>query len=171
MRKVLALTALLVALTATSAAAAPPVVNGHDHFVSDPYAANLCGIEGTSVDTVVVHFIERPNGAVLESVNITTLFTATESGKSIEVRQTGVRSVSASIDNGDGTYSIVVMNSGQSPRFKIPQGPPIVLDVGLVEFLITFDSATGDFVAFDLLKEVGQRPPGCATLVPYLTDP
>ena len=163
--------ALLVALAATSAAAAPPVVNGHDHFVSDPYADNWCGIEGTSVDTVVAHFMERANGASLESINITTLFTATESGKSMEVRQTGTRRAGAPIDNGDGTYSILVTNSGQSPRIKIPQGPPIVLDVGLVQFLITFDSATGDFVAFDVLKEAGPRLPGCAAIIAYLMDP
>ena len=118
---------------------------------------------------MVANFKEDASGASLESLNVTTLFTATASGKSMEIRQTGARKASAPIDNGGGTVSVDVTNSGQSSGFKLPNGPPIVLDVGLVEFLVTFDAATGDFVSFEVLRVRGPRPPGCALIVAALT--
>ena len=165
----LAATLVGVLAFASVAVAGAPVVNVHVSFTSDPYADNWCGIDGIGVDRVVVHYKEDASGASLETVNITELFTATESGKSMEIRSTGARRVSAPIDNGDGTYSVIATNTGLSPKFKLPNGPPIVIDVGLVEFLITFDSATGDFVAFDVLRERGQRPPGCDLIVAALS--
>ena len=162
-------TLALVAVVPALGLAAAPVVNEHANFTSDPYADNWCGIEGIGVDRVVVHYKEDASGASLETVNITELFTATESGKSMEIRSTGARKSSAPIDNGDGTYSIIATNTGQSPGFKLPKGPPIVIDVGLVEFRLTFDSATGRFVAFDVLRERGQHPPGCDLIVAALT--
>ena len=154
---------------AAVAVAGAPVVNVHASFTSDPYADNWCGIDGTGVDRVVAHYKEDASGASIENLNITELFTATASGKSIEIRQTGVRRASAPIDNGDGTYSIIATNRGQGPGIKLPNGPVIVLSVGLVEFLVTFDSATGEFVSFEVLRDKGQHPPGCALIVAALT--
>ena len=159
----------LLALLASNAGAARPVVNDHEHFTSDPYADRWCGINGTSIDTVIVHYLEAASGASIETVNVTTLFTATASGKTMEVRSTGARKSGAPIDNGDGSVSFVGTNTGLSPMFKLPNGPPIVIDVGLVEFLITVDAATGDFISFEVLKETGQRPPGCDAIVAALT--
>ena len=166
-----ALAGTIVLVTAVPALglAAAPVVNVHVSFTSDPYDDNWCGIDGTSVDRVVAHYKEDASGASILNLNITALFTATESGKSMEIRQTGVQRASAPIDNGDGTYSVIATNSGQSPTFKLPNGPVIVLSVGLVEFLVTFDIATGEFVSFEVLKESGQHPPGCALIVAALT--
>ena len=167
-RTVLAAT-FLVALMASSAEAAKPVINEHANFTSDPYADGWCGIDGTSVDRVVAHYLEAASGASIASLNVTTLFTATASGKSIEIRQTGARKASAPVDNGDGTVSVVFTNSGQSPGIKLPNGPPIVLSVGLVEFLVKFDAATGDFISFEVVREKGQRSPGCDAIVAALT--
>ena len=166
-----ALAGTIVLVTAVPALglAAAPVVNVHVSFTSDPYDDNWCGIDGTSVDRVVAHYKEDASGASILNLNITALFTATGSGKSMEIRQTGVRKAGAPIDNGDGTYSIIATNSGQSPTFKLPNGPVIVLSVGLVEFLVTFDIATGEFVSFEVLREKGQHPPGCALIVAALT--
>ena len=160
--------ALVAAVPALGLAAAP-IVNEHANFTSDPYDDNWCGIEGIGVDRVVVHYKEDASGASLETVNVTELFTATESGKSMEIRSTGARKSTAPIDNGDGTYSIIATNTGQSPGFKLPKGPPIVIDVGLVEFRLTFDSTTGRFVAFDVLRERGPHPPGCDLIVAALS--
>ncbi|HEY8723926.1 MAG TPA: hypothetical protein VIL92_08730 [Gaiellaceae bacterium] len=81
-----------------------------------------------------------------------------------------MRRSSAPTDNGDGTVSVVATNSGLSPAFKLPNGPPIVLDVGLVEFVLTLDATTGDFISFELLRDRGQHPPGCAAIVAALTQ-
>jgi hypothetical protein len=166
--KLLALAAVLaaaaLAVTAGMAAAAPPL---HDHFVSDPYPDNWCGIGGTSVDRVVANYTADESRT---SLNVTTTFTA-NTGKVMEIRTTGSQRRSAPIDNGDGTYSYIITNAGQSPVFKIPGGPPIGLDVGLVQFRITRDAATDDFVSFEVVKVAGQRPALDDQICAYLLDP
>jgi serine/threonine protein kinase len=76
----------------------------------------------------------------------------------LEIRSTGVHKQSALIDNGDGTSSLIFTNAGLSPMFKVPNGPVIGVDVGVVTFDVTFDSATGDFVSFSEVRTAGQRP-------------
>ena len=84
------------------------------------------------------------------------------------IRQTGARRTSAPVDNGDGTYSVIATNTGQSPAFQLLHGPPIVMGVGLVEFRLTFD-AEGEFLSFEVLRERGPRSPGCDLIVAALT--
>jgi hypothetical protein len=129
---------------------------GHDHFTSDPYPDSWCGLAGTSVDQVVANF-PTANGS-RASINVLTTFTVTATGKSLEIRATGVRKEGAPIDNGDGTFSMIFTNAGLSPMFKIPNGPVIGVDVGLIMFDVTFDKATGDFVSFSVVRIAGQRP-------------
>lgn len=171
MRKliVIASCALAAAALPALALAAAPVFQEHVNFTSDPYADNLCGIPGTAVDDVVAIFTLYEDGASLERGNVLTVFTATATGKSVEIRSAGARQRSAPIDNGDGTYSILVQVTGPSPIFKLPNGPAIVLDVGLVQFRITFDSATDQFLSFEVLRVEGPRPAGCETLVAALS--
>jgi hypothetical protein len=146
---------LMIALAALALAApAAAATVGHDHFTSDPYPDEWCGIAGTSVDRVVSNYTDGR-----ESLNVRTTFTAANGTPLLEIRSTGVRKDGPPIDNGDGTYSEIFTNAGQSPSFKVPNGPMIGLDVGLIQFLITFDSATGNFVGFDVLKVAGQREP------------
>src|SRR4051794_31506419 len=133
--------ALAAAAGAGLAGAAPPVVNGHDHFVSDPYPDMLCGVAGTSVDTVVAHFVERADGSTLDAINVSTVFTSAASGKSIVISETGARFGGTPTDNGDGTFSIVTSSRGQSPKFKAVNGPVLGVDVGNIAFRLTFDSA------------------------------
>jgi len=141
---------------AASALPAAPATIGHDHFVSDPYADEWCNIPGTSVDRVVANY--TADSEARAAINVRTTFT-TVTGKTMLIVTTGVRRQGSPVDNGDGTYSVIFTNAGQSPTFKLPNGPVIGLDVGLVQFDVTFDSATGDFVGFDVLKIAGQRLP------------
>jgi hypothetical protein len=129
---------------------------GHDHFTSDPYADSWCGLAGTSVDRVVANYTTAD--ASRASISVLTTFTATTNGKSLEIRSTGVRKETAPIDNGDGTSSVIFTNAGLSPMFKVPNGPAIGVDVGLIMFDVTFDNATGDFVSFSVVRVAGQRP-------------
>lgn len=150
---------LLAAATLTAAALALPAAAatiGHDHFVSDPYADEWCGIPGTSVDRVVANYTEASEARA--SINVRTTFT-TVTGKTMEIDATGVRKESTPVDNGDGTFTLTFTNAGQSPKFKLPNGPVIGLDVGLIQFDVVFDSATGDFVSFEVAKVAGQRLP------------
>ena len=152
---------VVLGVAAAGAVAAPP---GHDHFTSDPYADSLCGGAGTSVDTVVANYTEDGSRT---SLNVTTLFTATRSGKSIEIRQTGLRSESVTY-NADGSFSVTFANAGQAPGFKLPNGPVIALDVGLGQGVATFD-ANCDFVSFQLIKHAGQLPAACDAIVAALS--
>jgi hypothetical protein len=151
-----------IALPAWSAGAAPI---GHDHFTSDPYPDQWCGVAGSSVDQVVANYTLDGSRT---SLNVRTTFTATASGKSMEIRQTGVRTQSAPIDNGDGTYSIVFTNAGQSPGFKLPNGV-VIVDTGVLEGVATFDSATDDFLSFEIVKQSGPRPGACDAIVSALS--
>jgi hypothetical protein len=144
----------VVALALSAAAVAGGI--GHDHFTSDPYPDSWCGLTGTSVDQVVANYTTADEARA--SINVLTTFTATATGKSLEIRSTGVRKESAPIDNGDGTYSLIFTNAGASPMFKVPNGPVIGVDVGLIVFDVTFDQATGEFVSFAVVRVAGQRP-------------
>ena len=163
MQKLLLLAGSIAALVLVSAAGATQI--GHDHFVSDPYADNWCGIAGTSVDDVVANYALDGSRA---SVNVKTTFTATASGKSMEIFQAGVRKTGAPTDNGDGTYSVEFVNAGSSPRFKLPTGE-VIQDTGLLEGVATFDTATDEFLSFEVVKLVGPRSNACDAIVAALT--
>jgi hypothetical protein len=166
MRKLILLAgsvALVAMLSLASIAGAAQI--GHDHFTSDPYGDNWCGVEGTSIDYVVANYTLDGSRA---SINVKTIFTATTSGKSMEITQTGVRKASAPTDNGDGTYSVVFLNAGQSPRFKLPTGQ-VIQDTGLLEGVATFDAATDEFLSFEVVKLAGPRSNACDAIVAALT--
>jgi hypothetical protein len=159
---------VLAAVVTGAGAAAAPVSNEHFKLTSAPYADGWCGVAGTSIDTVVAHLIVGADGAVLENLNLTTVFTATASGKSMEVHIARVGRASAAVDNGDGTETIFLTNNGLQ-NFKLPNGPLIVRNAGSITFAITLDTATGDFVSFEVVEEHGQFPPGCAFIIEALT--
>jgi hypothetical protein len=161
----LALAAVLPAFGVSAA----PVNHGRDHFTSDPYATELCGIPGLAVDTVVAQFLEKASGATVETANVSELFTATASGKSIEWRMAGVVRRSPLLDNGDGTATFLVSVNGTSAIFKLPNGSVLGADVGSITFAVTLDAVTGDFISFEVVDIHGPRPPGCDAIVAALT--
>jgi hypothetical protein len=153
-----------VLLAVTSAATAASSI-GHDRFTSDPYADNWCGIDGSSVDRVIANYTADGSRA---SINIVTTFTATVSGKSMEIHQTGIRKSSDPIDNGNGTYSILFTSAGQSPTFYLPDGE-VIHDTGFLEAVATFDAATDDFLSFEVVKQAGPRPGACGAIIAALS--
>ena len=159
---------LTLALPAV-AQAGSAVFREHVNFTSEPFADGICGIDGVSVDRVVATFSADASGATLERLNVRTVFTSSATGKSLEIPSAGARRASAPIDNGDGTFSIVTQSSGPSPIFKLPNGPMVWLGVGLIEFRLTFDQATGDFVSFEATRVSGPREPGCEAIVAALS--
>jgi hypothetical protein len=148
------LTASAAALAIAATAGAGTI--GHDHFTSDPYPDSWCGLAGTSVDQVVANYTTLDDSRA--SMNVLTTFTVTATGRSLLIRSTGVRKAAAPVDNGDGTYSVIFTSAGQSPTFKVSNGPAIGEDVGLIEFDVTFDASTGEFVSFSVVRVAGQRP-------------
>ena len=163
MRKLVAVAGFvaLVSAFALPAANATAAQIGHDHFVSDPYADNWCGIDGTSIDDVVANY--TLDGA-RTSFRVKTTFTASASGKSMEILQSGLRTEGSPVDNGDGTYSVTFTNAGPSPLILLPTGQALPA-TGLLEGVATFDSATGDFLDFEIVKLAGLRPQGGCTQI------
>jgi hypothetical protein len=171
MRKFMALVglsaALLMGLMASSAGATAtaPTVQ-HFHFTSDPYPDNICGIDVIGVDTVSGMFLVSASGATINAAEVTTVLTNPTTGKSITFKNAGVAKQSAPIDNGDGTSSTISTVNGLSPKVSELNGPPLDgIDTGSITFLVTFDTATGDFISFDVLSIKGPRPAGGCDLI------
>ena len=162
---VLACCGAFLAAGSLGTAAATAAQIGHDHFVSDPYPDNWCGIDGTSIDNVVANY--RLDGS-RTSLRVMTTFTATASGKSMEILQSGVRTSGSPVDNGDGTYSVTFTESGPSPLILLPTGQALPA-TGFIEFLVTFDSATGDFLDFEVVKQAGLRVGACDQIIAALS--
>jgi hypothetical protein len=162
---------LLVALAVPvsgSAATAPTVE--HFHFTSDPYSQNICGVDVIGVDTVSGMFLVSASGASINGAEVTTVFTNPTTGKSITFMQAGVSKQSAPIDNGDGTSSVIATVNGLSPKISGLSGQPIAVDTGSITFFVTFDTATGEFISFDVISIKGPRPAGgCDAIVAALT--
>lgn len=147
--------------------AGPPVANEHQSFTSDPYQTDLCGIEVTAVDRVVEHYSESANGASIDNLNVTTVYTAAN-GKSVVSHQAGVATFGGLTDNGDGTLSGVVSVKGASAQWKLPSGRVIANDVGNIAFAFT-ETASGEFLGFDVIKQAGQRELFCGAVITALT--
>jgi hypothetical protein len=156
---------------ASGAAATAPTVQ-HVHFTSDPYSANICGIDVIGVDTVVVTVLTSPaSGAVINPRLLTTVFTNPSSGKSVTLMDAGLAVASATIDNGDGTSTTVVTVDGLT-KVSVLNGPLININVvGSITFAVTVDTATGDFISFEFLsiKGPGPNPLGCDVITAALT--
>jgi len=156
-------------LTASSAAAAPPFIE-HTHFTSEPFTDNICGIDVIGVVTVSGFFLEFASGASVGGGEATTVLTNPESGKSITFKNAGVSVSGSPIDNGDGTYTAVVTVNGLSPKISELNGPPLGVDTGSITWLVTFDTATGEFISAELLSIKGPRPvTECDVFVAALT--
>jgi hypothetical protein len=165
----IAAAAMLMGLMASSAGATARTVE-HFHFTSDPYPSNICGIDVIGVDTVSGMFSVSASGATINAAEVTTVYTNPTSGKSITFMNAGVARQSAPIDNGDGTSSVVITVNGPSPKISGLNGPPLAVDTGSITFLATFDTATGEFISFDVLSIKGPRPAGgCDQITAALT--
>jgi hypothetical protein len=100
-------------------------------------------------------------------VNLSTVFTATASGKSLTIQESGVGKATAAVYNPDGSYSLVFTNAGLGPKFTLPDGQ-VIIDGGASAFQITFD-ATGNFDSFQQLYGHGPSPAACDQIVAALT--
>jgi hypothetical protein len=180
---------VIVGVAAFSAAvpllglAEAPAVNDHYSFTSDPYSTSWCGvIDGTAVDNIVEHYMQDANGNVVDNVRLTSVFTATASGKSLESSAATTTRVKGPIDNGDGTVSFVANFTGLVLQFKIPNGPVLkdvdgkpLLGAGVLTVTDIFDAETG---AYTTTTESWHGPHPvrdgvdiCGPSIDYLTDP
>lgn len=170
--------AMVVALLLPASGAAGPPVEGSGHFTfTDSFPDSICGIEGTSVMTGQENFVAWADGTFQDTLNVTQVFTATASGKSVEIQvaQHTTGNLNA-IDNGDGTISYVNTKTGLPEKLKIPGGPVLSRDAGTVTFTFVWDPVAG-VPLYETLSGIHGPHPDltsgfsiyCEVLVPALT--
>lgn len=179
-----AIFAAIVAVAATlpaAASAGKPVIFDHESFVDGPNPGSWCGaVDGTEVATGTFTFRQDASGAFHATQQQTSVFTASATGKSLEVSAAGV-DMGAGVDNGDGTVTFTEKTAGLAVTFKVPNGAILkdangkpLLGAGLIDDVATFDIATGDLISF---QETFHGPhPGregvdvCTPTIAYLTS-
>src|SRR5262249_61145695 len=97
------------------------VVREHGSFVDGPYAQNFCGVDGSQIDTGRFTFKQDASGAFHATETFKGVFTASGTGKSLELSAAGVDMGNA-VENGDGTATITEHTAGFVLKFKIPIG-------------------------------------------------
>jgi hypothetical protein len=176
-------TAAAIALTA--AASAGQVVQDRFHDEGTVVLDNFCGEPGLTVDLAFVidasiHVVPHgPEGFAyfLEHAKETDVFTNRANGKSL----TGVLNVIEKdlqiTDNGDGTFTIVVLATGNAVLYGA-DGKAIARDPGQVRFVLLVDdggtptdpSDDKILARSDPIKgSTGRSDDFCAAAVPALT--
>jgi len=166
---------LLMALVAASSASAAPLVDRfHGTFSDTNPDDSLCGISGTSVVSGMDNIQVFADGTFQDEFRLTYVFTA-DNGKSVELFVANQFTGTGPIDNGDGTVTFTSTFKGIPERWKIPNGPTLIIDVGFVTFTDVVDLATGE-VTTTIDPENGPHPELdsgftllCSVLVPALT--
>ena len=161
MRRLFALSALLatfvLAFMASGASTARLVDRFHGTF-SDTFPDTICGIDGTSVVSVMDNIQVFADGTFKDQFRLNQTFTSAATGKSVLIfvaqQFTGV----GPIDNGDGTITFVSTFKGLPEKIKLPNGRVLSRDAGFVSFNDTFDATTGEFLGTTISPENGPHP-------------
>jgi FlaG/FlaF family flagellin (archaellin) len=152
-----AATALLLVAAGIGSAAAP-VVHEHENF-TDTFADSVCGIPGTSVVRGVDTFTLSADNLFKDNFEVTQTFTAADSGKSIVFHVAEqVTGNDEPIDNGDGTLTFVNTFKGLPEQIRLPNGPVLTRDAGVVTFTILVDAETDEFISQTVSGEKGPHP-------------
>jgi hypothetical protein len=150
------LAALLAStLIASGASAAKPLVNVHEGPVTNgPVPMAWCDeLEGTAVFRSVVGVRLTETGAV-QNAHTTMVFTATATGRSIMLSQSGLVRFSV-VDNRDGTTTYSSKGAGLDLAFRILNGPVLrsasgqpLRSAGESDTTLIVDNATGEWISF-----------------------
>jgi hypothetical protein len=171
----------VAAMVPASGLAGQPVISDHGSFVDGPNPDNWCGsVDGTSTFYGTFTFRQDASGAFHGTEAVKGIFTASGTGKSLELMDAGV-DMGTGVDNGDGTTTFTEKSAGLAIRFKIPNGPVLkdvdgqpILGAGEASAVVTIDNATGDVISFQQTVH-GPHPLHdgvdiCGPSVAYLTS-
>ena len=153
------LTAMMLAAGA-GAAAAEPIE--HDTFEESFTDTIDCGdgliLELEGLETVHFLLLARgPDRLLYGQANIdgTTSITNPANGKSFTNTYNIVEKDLTVTDNGDGTYTIVVLRAGPTTNYG-PDGQRLFLDTGQIVFEGVYDVANDEFIFGEILRQVGR---------------
>lgn len=153
-----ALTAMLLVATA-GAAAAEPIEHA---MFEEPFSNEIdCGdglnvlVEGQDS----VHFLllaRGPGGMLYGQANIAgaVSFTNPANGNSVTSTYHHLDKDLKVTDNGDGTYTVVVLNAGSQSLFG-PDGRQLLLDAGQLLIELVLD-VNGEFISGEVLRQAGR---------------
>jgi hypothetical protein len=148
--------ALLLASLASTASAAPPT----DHFrdtINETYPDTQCGVDGTSTFNGIDNIQVWDDKFKVETHD-TQLFTSAATGKSVLLFYSFNDVQEGPIDNGDGTVTLTTSFKGLMEKLKLPNGPILSRDAGLVTFNGIYDPTTGDLLSETISRENGPHP-------------
>lgn len=173
--------ALVLALAATTAGAAPPQ---HDRGTDGPFPDEVCGIPGTTTVRFNNVSTDLGNDTVFDRGSFAAVFTADETGKSITIKGAGPTTTQTIVDEAAGTITFIQTIAGVPELVKITNGGVLLRDAGLVVERVRvfeFDPATeevGDLLSDDWAFLAGPHPDlesgftrFCEVVEPYLLDP
>lgn len=153
LKRLIAGLAVAAALPAAALADAP-VIFDHGTDVDGPYETTFCGVPGTQVDEFKFTYREDADGEFIVNEIFAGTFTATATGKSLELHSASTGKISPIA--GDGTITFVEHDTGLVIRFKIPNGPVLrdvdgkpILGAGTVSAIAVVDASTGELISLD----------------------
>ena len=113
-----------VAVAAAVALATPAVGSAAPPQVEPPQPGTWCGVvPGTFVDTITSDVERQAGGGTIDHFTLTSVFTASGTGKSIISSGASTSKTTGPIDNGDGTFGFLTRDTGLVLKFQIPNGP------------------------------------------------
>jgi hypothetical protein len=165
---------LMTLVVASSAGAAPLLDRFHGTFSETNPDDRLCGISGSSVTSGMDNIQVFADGTFQDEFRLNYVFTA-ENGKSVELFVANQLTFTGPTDNGDGTVTFTSTFKGIPEKWKITNGPTLIIDVGFVTFTDVVNLTTGE-VTTTIDPENGPHPELdsdftllCSVLVPALT--
>jgi hypothetical protein len=141
---VVALVALALGMV-NSPAQGLPLDRGHDHETSSVVEENFCGDLTVRIDDELdVNFLLTMHGDGFahdhQTIHDTTTFTNVATGKSLTQIDNSIQKDLKVTDNGDGTLTILVLNSGSTKVYG-PDGRLLFNDPGQTRAEILIDDA------------------------------
>jgi hypothetical protein len=147
----------ITALVVSTAGAAPLTDRFHGTF-SDTSPGNICGIDGTIVDSGMDNIQVFADGTFKDQFRENLVFTSSATGKSVELFVAEQFTGKGPIDNGNGTLTFINTFKGMPEKLKLPNGRILSRDAGNVSFIIIVDAATGDLISQTTVGEKGPHP-------------
>lgn len=158
-------TTTVVALVGLGVGPARAAAPQHDHVVTAPEPAEICGIQTTVVN--VINQVSRDrqvdgNATFTRAGTVKSTFTAAN-GHSVTFSSSGLLKVTA-VDNGDGTRTVTITTNGQSEKVTSGTGRPLLADRGTVTKVfrvVVNDPSTSEddvFTLLDIRSEHGPHP-------------
>jgi len=158
--------------------AANLVFHSHNNF-SNTFADNACGIPGTGTAEGVENFQAFADGTFRGEFHLNLTFTSTATGQSIQLLAADQSTGNFhAIVHEDGTFTFTTTYKGLTVLLKIPNGPTLSRDAGVITFADTFAATP----PYDLISETvsGEKGPHpelggslsadfCDVIVPALT--